>query len=230
MIITPKLLSIPPYISTGWEHVAALRTDGPVVIVHLTSGEQAHIPNLSQQEIETIYAAHAAFLQDNTSQQLIQKQEAPLQFGMAFGNEFGNGIGTLMQHDPSQANSPDLPEEILSRIGEITKVIAPDDLGALPKPVPNCNCVHCQIAKAIAKALGTVTEDALLESENESDEIVPDSELNFCQWDIVQSGDKLYTVINRLDTKERYSVYLGHPVGCTCGKEGCDHVLAVLRN
>ena len=43
-------------------------------------------------------------------------------------------------------------------------------------------------------------------------------------------NDKLFTVINKLDQQEKYNVFLGEPVGCTCGKQGCEHMLAVLKS
>ena len=48
--------------------------------------------------------------------------------------------------------------------------------------------------------------------------------------EITQTGDKLFTVVNKLDPQENYHVYLGHPVGCTCGKQGCEHILVVLKS
>ena len=45
----------------------------------------------------------------------------------------------------------------------------------------------------------------------------------------IQTDEKMFTVTNRLDKNEKFNVYLGKPIGCTCGKEGCEHILAVLR-
>ena len=67
-------------------------------------------------------------------------------------------------------------------------------------------------------------------NEREVEEDVRDDELQFEQWSISSAGDKLYNVVNRLDEQEKYRVYLGHPVGCTCGREGCEHILAVLKS
>ena len=62
------------------------------------------------------------------------------------------------------------------------------------------------------------------------DEPVPDAELSFQEWDIVQTGKDLFHVSSRLDPNEQYNVFLGNPVGCTCGKAGCEHILAVLKS
>jgi hypothetical protein len=62
------------------------------------------------------------------------------------------------------------------------------------------------------------------------EELVSDDELKFRTWDISQSNEKLYIVSNPLDDHEHYSVYLGEPIGCTCGQKLCEHVRAVLNN
>lgn len=153
-----------------------------------------------------------------------------------FGNDdmtfrFGfagiDGLGTAIQHNPSQMNAPDIPQEVLDKIAGIAKVIAPTDPDAIPKAEPHCNCMHCQIARAIhneMKAIEVQQPEAVL------DEEIKPEELNFCQWEIKATDENLYTVTNRLDTQEKYSVYLGHPVGCTCGKDNCEHIIAVLRD
>ena len=62
------------------------------------------------------------------------------------------------------------------------------------------------------------------------EEIVSDEELRFKTWEISQTNDKLYLVSNPIDANEHYSVYLGEPVGCTCGEKHCDHIRAVLSS
>ena len=68
------------------------------------------------------------------------------------------------------------------------------------------------------------------ENKEREEEIVSDEDLKFKTWDIVQTGEKLYDVTNPLDTKEQYHVYLGEPVGCTCGEQYCEHIRAVLSS
>jgi hypothetical protein len=62
------------------------------------------------------------------------------------------------------------------------------------------------------------------------EEEVSPHELKFREWDIQQAGDKLYNVSNPFDKGEQYQVYLGNPVGCTCGKSKCEHIVAVLNS
>jgi hypothetical protein len=136
----------------------------------------------------------------------------------AFGTSL-DGLGGMMQHNPNQANAPDLPPEILQKIGAISKILSPSDEVDLPKAETGCNCFYCQIARALNPATSVLEEPE-----------VTAEELNFQQWTITQTGDKLYMVVNRLDDHEKYNVYLGQPIGCTCGKEGCEHILAVLKS
>ena len=58
-------------------------------------------------------------------------------------------------------------------------------------------------------------------------EITPE-ELQFKDWEIAQKDGKLYHVINPLDKNEYYDVFLGDPIGCTCGNKNCEHIRAVL--
>jgi hypothetical protein len=74
------------------------------------------------------------------------------------------------------------------------------------------------------QGLGNKTQD-----EEEQEEMVSDEELKFRSWDVVQTGEKLYLVCNPIDSKEHYNVYLGEPIGCTCGQTHCEHIRAVLN-
>lgn len=147
---------------------------------------------------------------------------------LRFGFGSIENLGAAMHHNSAQSNMPDLPQEILNKIAAVAKIVAPDEVQTMPKPEPHCNCTYCQIARTLHQSAGpTKEETALLENVEEE---VRDEELSFQQWEIVQTGERLYSVVNRLDSHEKYSVYLGHPVGCTCGKEGCEHILAVLKS
>lgn len=237
--INEKILSIPPYISTTWSHISALRMKGNLLSVTLTDGETISISGLTQDQINLIFSYHAAFLEKETlpssqgSQVPVRPKfkenlgplTEPTTLSFAFGSM--DGLNTMVQHNPEQADAPDLPPEVLNKISEIAKAIIPLDDMQVPKAEPHCNCFHCQIARAISPGptLGEVAVAALPVEDEVSDE-----ELRFEQWSIVQTGDKLYNVINRLDDHEKYSVYLGQPVGCTCGKPGCEHILAVLKS
>ena len=134
-------------------------------------------------------------------------------------------FGTLLQHNPEQANSPDLPPDILEKIAHLSKTLGIEDPNTVPKPEPHCNCMHCQIARAMQTGLN----GELPETKEEQEEIVSDEDLKFKTWDVAQTGEKLYSVTNPLDAKEHYNVYLGDPIGCTCGENHCEHIRAVLN-
>ena len=223
MLINDKILNLPPYLSTSWENVTSIHMKGALLVVVLKEGEVVHIPGLGSTVIETIFSAHAKFLEmDSSSLKKIDNVEIPFRFGFATADS----MAQAMQHNPAQANTPDIPDEILSKISAMTKIIAPEDSNILPKAEPHCNCMHCQIARAIHR--GQDKEEITFIAKDAEEEVL-DEELSFQQWEITQTGDKLYAVINRLDSQEKYSVYLGHPIGCTCGTENCEHIVAVLK-
>ncbi len=151
---------------------------------------------------------------------------------LRFGMESMDSISSAMQHNIAQANMPSLPKEILHKIAEVARIVAPEDIENMPLPEPHCNCTHCQIARAIHK----LPDDHLpasapaLAREAKDEEEVSEEDLAFQTWEIVQTAEKLYLVSNRLDPNETYNVFLGDPVGCTCGKQGCEHILAVLKS
>lgn len=228
--ITDKILCIPPYISTSWSRIASLHIKGGILAISLIEGDVVHIPNLATETINLIFQHHAEYLEkeqaSSSSPQdvlkltdLIEGEEPSIRF--AFGSSI-DGLGTsMMQHNPSQADAPDLPLEILQKIGGIAKILAPSEDFIFPKGEPGCNCFHCQISRAF-------NPTTAIASVEEAD--VTEEDLKFEQWTIAQTGDKLYSVVHRLDEHEKYSVYLGQPIGCTCGKEGCEHILAVLKS
>jgi hypothetical protein len=228
MKITPKILSIPPYISTSWTQIRTLYMQENNLVICLANGTTIAIPNLNAQEIETIFAAHTHFM--NTPAPAPQQQAGSfLHEGIAsmhLNLDNMETITSVMHHNPEQAHMPNLPKEILKKIAGIAKIIAPGEIQNMPKPEPHCNCPHCQIAKAIHEVENEKAEIPLQQEE----EIVNDKDLAFQQWEILQIEHNLYSVTNRLDTSEKYNVFLGEPVGCTCGVPGCEHILAVLKS
>lgn len=237
MKINEKILSIPPYISTTWSQIAALRMKGSVLSVTMTDGETINISGLSSDLINQIFSYHAAFLEKETlpSSQTsypatkggFKEGLGPLAESTTLSFAFGtiDGMNMMAQHNPAQADAPDLPSEVLQNISEIAKTALPLGDLQLPKSEQHCNCFYCQIARVINPS------ELLIESSVEhEEEVVTEDELRFEQWSIIQTGDNLYNVTSRLDDNEKYSVFLGHPVGCTCGKDGCEHILAVLKS
>lgn len=223
MKITHKILSIPPYISTSWTYVAALKMEQDVLVITLTSQEVIRIPHLPKDCIHQIFEAHALHMEQTSlpASPLKPTEENTFRFGI----NLGDGMSTIMQHNPEQSDAPDLPPEILERIAMIAKMVSPEEMTLISKAVSNCNCMYCQLARAVC---GNQEEPSLQTADEEDP--VSEEDLNFCQWHILSKGNNLYTVTNKLDEHESYTVFLGEPVGCTCGRTGCEHVLAVLRN
>lgn len=237
MKINKKILHLPPYISTSWNYVSALRAQGADLHVYLTSGAEICVPNLKPDTLENIFMQHVSYLEDKEAQNVpppslksFPKMGEPVfnpgESLFKIGLSNAEGLNAAMQHNPALAHSPDLPAEVLEKIGAISKIIAPEDM-IIPKAEPHCNCPYCQIARCLH---GSNESESAMPAEEKTEEEVKEEELQFQEWEITQSGEKLFTVVNKLDSQEKYSVYLGHPVGCTCGKEGCEHILAVLKS
>jgi len=244
MKINQNIFSFPPYISTSWNNIAALHVKEKTLTINLIDGETVEIPNLKSDILELIFDTHAKHLEEDAKQETSgnhafgvfpfqQDQEGGQEIGIPF--KFGIGTmdawGAALQHNPSQAGMPNLPEEVLVKVRSIAKIIAPDDAQAMPKPEPHCNCMHCQVARAINQGLGLNDMYQKEEPQLETAESAPTKEELFLQeWDIQQAGDKLYTVIHKDDQNKEYRVYLGDPMGCTCGEQGCKHLIAVLKS
>ena len=247
MKINNKFFSLPPYISTQWNNVKTLHMKGSSLVVSLMDGNVVDIPGLETATLDSIFDVHATVMEqqdfnDNPADSLPDTAPHPfsqlmltpitdtrIDIPFHLGGETFEEFGSVLQHNAAHSNTPDLPQEILHKIVAITKIVAPEDTITLPQPQDHCNCIHCQIAKAMHESAPHDEANQATLSSNE-EEKVSDQELQFQQWDITQSGNQMFTVVNRLDTKEQYSVYLGHPVGCTCGKPGCEHIVAVLKS
>jgi len=243
MKINQKILSIPPYVSTAWKNVVSLHlegeTDSPILVIGLFNGAKITIPNLERSVIEGVFASHQKFLEQENGDTSNQKQppttpppmfppgfiddsslmSMPLNFGIQ------GDMGNLLQHNPESSDSPDLPDDVLEKISAISKAVGFDSMENFPKPEPHCNCMHCQIMR---KVHGEEKEETLgMEVEEEE---VTEEDLKFRDWEIVEKGDNLYLVTNPLSREEHYTVFLGKPVGCTCGNPNCEHIRSVLNS
>lgn len=238
MKINQKILSIPPYISTAWKNVLSLHIepqDGQsLLIIGLVNGSTIEIPNLDRHSLEAIFAAHEKYLEHETS---VPQKENPMPLNplgpipgnvsttiMSIPLNLGleGSMGNMLQHDPKAMDSPDLPKEVLEKISLLSKNI---DFGGgdnMPKPEPHCNCMHCQIMRAMQNKQAEEMESV--------EEEVSEEDLRFRDWDIRQTEEKLYIVTNPLSAEEHYNVFLGNPVGCTCGQPNCEHIRAVLNS
>lgn len=217
MKISDKILSIPPYISTPWKNIVSLQVEsrpfGHVLIIELVTGSKVEIPNLERSVIEKIFASHASVVEHDESSSIMT---AAIPF--PFPNL--EGMTNMIQHTEEQRDNPPLPPEVLEKIAEMTKGLLPEN-SSIQQPEASCNCTHCQIMRAV---LGTPQENAAIEEE------VTDDDLKFRTWDIKQENDKLYSVTDPFDHKLHYNVFLGDPLGCTCGNKNCEHIKAVLNS
>lgn len=222
MKITSSILSIPPYISTSWKNVAALhlREGSTILVIVLKNQMQVQIPGLENQVLEAIFEAHSQSLNEESSPK--SPIDGPFSFSLPIKPDGPiASLGSAMQHNPEQADLPQMPPDVLKKITAIARAFGLEDLSALPKAEPHCNCVYCQVARALNE------EEAPKE---EKEEEVTLEDLRFRNWDIKQMATQLYQVTNPLDENEQYQVFLGTPIGCTCGSKNCEHIRAVLSS
>jgi len=228
MKINENILSLPPYISTAWHYISAIVMKGSNLVITLKDGDSIHIPGLDPETIDLIFKTHAEQIEKKCSSELFltsksledHQQLSSIKFGFATFD----GLNTMMQHNPQEMNAPDLPGVILEKIAAIAKILAPQETDSLPQDIPNCNCFHCQITRAIHQ-----NKEEYRETDIIAEEIISDKDLQFNQWDVRSIGEKLFNVINKLDNSEQYHVFLGTPIGCNCGKINCEHIVAALR-
>ena len=246
MRINHKVLSIPPYLSTSWKNILSLRADrrGPLftLIVNLQDGSIVEIPELEPTIMDAIFAIHAKHLESESNS--MQRPQTPAMSNSPFsgaGVSFAiplkmelpgiENLGAILHHNMEHCNAPNLPEELLQKIASLTKSMGVQDLDASYKPEPHCNCPHCQIARSMLKAIDDTSDsDVVLPCESLQEEEISDEDLRFHSWSILQTSDTLYTVTNPDDAKEQYQVFLGTPIGCTCGANKCEHIRAVLNS
>lgn len=229
--INEKIFCFPPYISTTWNHIRSLQIEtdpisrSDLLVVTLVDNVKVKIPHLDKKILQAIFAAHLKYIENEAdkpeSGNMTTISGVPIKLGI--GNL--ENLGAALQHNPEQKDMPDMPLEILEKITSIAKIVGPQEAQNMPKPEDDCNCLHCQIARAIHGSIAPDNEES-----QEEEEEVTDDDLRFRIWDIIPNGEKLYTVTNPLDAQEQYNVYLGDPVGCTCGQKNCEHIHAVLKS
>lgn len=210
MQITSKILSIPPYLSTTWKNIASLhsKAEGQLftLTVVLKNQTQIEVPALRRETIDEILSAHSRFTHETA---LPFPMDSPFSFSLPIG--LAEPLG--FQHNPAQANLPPLQPEILKKIVALIQGLSEEAFPA--EPQENCQCMYCQLSRA-----------HLGEKELE----ISEEDLRFRDWEIKQIGDQLYSVTNPLDANEHYNVFLGTPIGCTCGSKDCEHIQAVLKS
>lgn len=213
MKITDKVLSIPPYISAPWSTIASLQTrpnaTSYTLFITLKNGTQVEVPGLDLPALNQIFEAHSRHTEAENGS-FIQFPLLPLQ-------EEGS-ISAAGSHNPAQSNIPDLAPDILEKMANIAKSFGLNESPLLEPPVENCNCIYCQMARAIQK------------KNDSEEELITEADLHFRDWEIQQQDRNLYLITNPLDANEQYHVYLGTPIGCTCGEKNCEHIKAVLTS
>lgn len=244
MKITRQILSIPPYISTAWDNISSLHilqdsvTLAKTLVISLKNSTTVSIPHLTDTLLQDIFKMHEESMEKQTPAPTPQfKNQHPFSNGNSNVLTFGlplnlsdvesmEGLGNFFQHSIEQAQSPDLPPEMLQKITSVSKMMGLDKHAEqLPKAEPHCNCPHCQIARALHQT--PAKENSSIKQE---EEIVSDADLTFRDWDIKEIGKNLYEVTSPLEPTQRYQVFLDTPIGCTCGEKNCEHIKAVLSS
>ncbi|MEM8728151.1 MAG: hypothetical protein AAGE99_05590 [Chlamydiota bacterium] len=238
--INRKILSIPPYISTSWKNINTLHMKEldrePILVIALHNGTSIDIPGLEKPLIEEIFDTHSKYVEQEIKESQVEslkKSESSKDSNFSFlidlpsqisGGNSSFNPNAFLEHNPSQADTPTIPPEMIKRITSITKALGMDmEHMNIPKAEPHCNCPYCQIARIIQGSSDNGEQEAV-------EEEVSDKDLQFRDWDIKQEEDKLYIVSNPLNKEECYRVYLGSPIGCTCGQKNCEHIRTVLNS
>lgn len=239
MKINHKILSVPPYISTSWHNIQSLSLKENLLQIELHNGNLISIPGLEKETISQIFKTHEEILEQNEQSANVSDATDGLfsnmeKLGVSFKVPFDleklglSNINSLLQHNIEYASSPNLPQELLTRISSMMSMMGLDQQNMhLPEAEPHCNCPYCQIARAVN---GEQPKSSLPETSSSEEEEVSDEELNFREWIIEEIGDKLYKVSNPDNSAENYQVFLGTPMGCTCGHKNCEHLRAVLNS
>ncbi|HSX10807.1 MAG TPA: hypothetical protein VLF94_03710 [Chlamydiales bacterium] len=223
MKITSTILSIPPYISTTWGNISSLHVKEErgayTLIVILKNRVQIEVPGLDKQGVDTVFEAHAHYAEESAPHKPTNPIDGPFSFSLPLRADGPiDTLGAGMQHNPEQAGLPPIPPDVLKKLTLIARAFGLEDASALPKAEPHCNCVYCQVARALQDQDGEPVEE------------VTEQDLTFRDWEIKKTGDHLYIVTNPLDANEHYTVFLGTPIGCTCGSQNCEHIRTVLNS
>ncbi len=248
MKINQRVLHIPPYISCRWSEIASIGVETKegenLLQVQLLSGARAVVPNLTQDEIDLIFKMHIQHLElaAEDDDQLKNLKDSPF-FSNLFqappmdtnvATSFGapisfhldaNDPSSLFQgHNPAFANSPPLPKEILDKITLIAKAIGGEMVKEV-EPITGCNCFFCQIARHLQK-------EKVEEKKPHVPKNLPKDLLRGGidpEWMVEEVGPHMFTVSNRDEPGANYQVYLGNPIGCSCGSNRCQHIIAALK-
>lgn len=149
---------------------------------------------------------------------------------LKLGSSAISSVGKVLEHDPNNSHLPPIAEEMKKKILLLLNVVPKEDILAMPTPVLGCNCMYCQINRTLREGIGIHESDLEENRDQENDDTVDEKDLEFSEWNVTPISEKLFLVRNKLDEHEEYRVFLGNPIGCTCGKANCEHIVAVLRS
>lgn len=235
ILVTEKFLHISPYLSTTWSEVSSLRQEGPNLFIALKNFTEVKIPFLKEKQLEAIFTFHEKYLDHffSAKQPLIESpppfaqdllssfqpsREKMLQFAIGTPGDISD-----MEHNPHLKDLPELDPEVIKKIVSIVKVLTPEGEEAFlsKESVEGCNCPACQIRHFLEKEnqSGITQEEEFLEKPTE---VMP--------WIISSVGENLYKVESKENPEEVAHVFLGNPLGCSCGEHGCPHLIAVLKS
>lgn len=236
MRINHRVLSIPPYISTSWNNISSLQSKEESdqkhsLLICLKDGSSVLIPEIEPIILHAIFSAHARALeleQKATVETEPKKpaRSSPLDYTTKLF-EMEN-MHMMMSHNEQEKNAPDLPPEILKKIEQVSQKMGLSNSSTIPTPEPHCNCPYCQIARAVQKSAESASHPE--HGEEEEEEVVSAKDLSFTSWIIQPLGNHLYKVSHPDSQEEVYQVFLGSPIGCTCGSKHCEHIKAVLSS
>ncbi len=237
MKINHKVLSIPPYISTSWKNISSLQStqegEKHSLLIHLQDGGLVRVPDLEAVVVQAIFGAHAKYVETeskapvNTEVEANKRNSSVQEANPSIKFFEIENISSMMTHNEQERNAPDLPSYILSKVQEISLEMGLSNSATLPVAEPNCNCSFCQIAKSIQKMGSEAHEQVSYEDE---EDLITEEDLTFTSWIIRPLKQNLYLVVHPDHLEDQYQVFLGSPIGCTCGSNQCDHIKAVLSS
>jgi hypothetical protein len=209
MIINKQILSIPPFISTSWKDVELLLSDGHSTLnIYLKNGTLVKISNLLKEDLDLIFKVH----------QDILLTKAQPHIPSLIDPTFLSFSGSLLEHDPDLKDASPLPDEVKAKLKGLLEEMPKLDKIKFPEVHDDCNCPFCQIMTL------------LQEDESDEEELVSDEDLHFSTWKQDTLTDHLIKLIHPFNEEENYIVSLDHPITCSCGQTGCEHIEHVLRN
>jgi hypothetical protein len=236
MKINHKVLSIPPYISTSWKNISSLQStqegEKHSLLIHLQDGGLVRVPDLEAVVVQGIFGAHAKYIETesktspNTEVEANKRQSTVREAHPSIKFFEIENISSMMTHNDQERNAPDLPSYILRKVQEISLEMGLSNSATLPVAEPNCNCPFCQIAKSIQK----MGSESPTELSYEEEDLITEEDLTFTSWIIRPLKQNLYLVVHPDHLEDQYQVFLGSPIGCTCGSNQCDHIKAVLSS